>query len=151
MEYTKEYQLSRDIDWFFQFNGIFFHVASNGYVLPRLSETQQNKVPFFVDQENNAIVQIKTTKMMNDKNNRYNIVVRPNPNNLNYSTFIEYARMGFVSLDTIGVNNFIVIARPQKYNNIEIPDDIDKDIKPLNVVLAKFQIADINGIPLKLN
>ena len=153
-EYPIPYQLSMDIDWFFCFNGIFFHGASNGFLLPKKAKTKDNE-EFFVNQHDNAQIQIDLALLMSDdKSSRFEIEVRPNPHNLNYNSFMEFAEMGFVSLDTIEVHNkkysLQVIARPKEYKDLKIKRHIVDKIKPLDVNVAGFQISDINGTPLNL-
>ncbi len=153
-EYPIPYQLSMDIDWFFCYNGIFFHVASNGFLLPKKAKTKNNE-GFFINQVDNAQTQVDLALLASDnKSRRFKIVVRPNPLNLNYSSFMEFAEMGFVSLDTIGVHgkkySLQVIARPKEYKRLEIKKHIVDNIKPLDVGKIYFQISDIDGTLLNL-
>ena len=149
MEYDISYQLSMDIDWFFVYKGVYFHVASNGHKLPSLED-------FKVHQEENVLVQRKTERLIQSNNNSYEeIVTRENPRNLNHSTFIEFARLGFVSLDTINDNEessiLQVIARPIKYWPPQKQINVnDLNIGSLNILLAGIRIFDINGEQLIL-
>ena len=147
-EYPIQYQQSMDIDWFFCYNGLFFHVASNGILLPKIKNC---KSPFFVNQVENQKVQNRLARLMsNDEYIPFEIDVRHNPLNLNYSSFKEFARMGFVSLDTIGKKELHVIARPKEYKYMELDKHLDIPIKQLDVKVARLQIIDIDGSPLIL-
>lgn len=151
MEYSEDYQLSRDIDWFFQYNGVYFHVASNGHLLPTKSNNDNGNDTFFVDQNKNAELQCNIEKIIhNSHKEKQKIVVRDNPRGLNYSTFIEFAKIGFVSLDTIDDNygcskNMQVIARPKVFKELELDERYKLHIKHLNPSELEIGIQDFDG------
>ncbi len=149
-EYPEQYQLSMDIDWFFSFKDYFIHVASNGHKLPSTDK-------FKVYQDKNGNNQRETERLIQSKRKKKkDIVTRDHPRNLNYSTFEEFAKIGFVSVDTIDDNEcstvFQVIARPNNYKLH--PKDKEKlksvTLDELNIYQAGIKIYDINGEPLVL-
>ena len=138
--YDDDYQLCMDIDWFFKYKDVHFHVASNGH-----------KLPPSVKRGDNVKLQIFTEHMIQDRRRRkYKIVTRPNPLGLNYGTFEDYARCGFVSLDTINDTSdsklLQVIARPNDYRNLPMKIDL----VTLNILGEHIRIYDIDGTPLLL-
>lgn len=139
-EYDEDYQLCMDIDWFFKYKDVYFHVASNGH-----------KLPPSVERRDNVKLQISTEHMIQDRRRKkYEIVIRPNPLGLNYGTFEDFARCGFVSLDTIDDNLdskvLQVIARPKDYRNLPLKIDL----VTLNIGGEYIRIYDVDGTPLLL-
>ena len=139
-EYEDDYQLCMDIDWFFKYKDVHFHVASNGHKLP-----QSVKIG------DNVKLQVITEHMIHDRRRRkYTIVTRPKPLGLNYGTFEDFARCGFVSLDTIDDTSdskvLQVIARPTDYRNLHLKIDLGT----LNILGEHIRIYDIDGTPLLL-
>lgn len=148
MEYELSYQLSRDIDWFFKFKDVYFHVASNGHKLPYI---QQEDGLYIVDQETNRELQSITERHIRDRRRTtYKIITRDNPHGLNYTTFEDYAKIGFVSLDTVsdGLDSkrFHVIARPEEYRNLYLKYKLGE----INIFDNRMYIYDIDGTQLNL-
>lgn len=133
--YSKDYQLYHDIDWFFTNGNRYFHVASNGGAIPQFIK---------VYKDNNIAIQNKTAKISEMTTD---ISVIDNPNDLNYSSFIAFAKKGFVSIDKVDDGfdnqNYIVIAQPND-------DSIKPDIKDLPILDDKFlQKMKITGLDNK--
>lgn len=86
MRYRLDYQLTHDIDWFFQYNGRVYHAASNGGLLPDK-----------VDSLSNRLLQEK----LEDIDGEYQVRMSDwaNQQDEDFTTFREYAAKGFVSLD----------------------------------------------------
>lgn len=106
--YNLEYQYANDIDWFFQYNDKFYHAASNG-----------GAVPNFVDMEINRQLQRAIANASYISGNI--TLTNPDYADLNLSSFQEYARKGFISLDRRNRNDFdsqeyTVMAKPQSEN-----------------------------------
>lgn len=150
-EYPEQYQLSMDIDWFFSFKDYFIHVASNGHKLPSTDS-------FKVYQDKNVRNQQASERLIQSKDNKIeDIVIRDNPRNLNYRTFEEFAKIGFISVDTINDDKestiFHVIARPKDYKSFGKDNENLKnnlDIDDLNIIQTEIRIYDIDGEPLVL-
>lgn len=115
--YTINYQTNYDIDWFFTDGNRYFHVASNGGAIPDFIK---------VDRDSNVELQNAIASM---EIITLDISVIENPNNLNYSSFIDFAKKGFVSIDKINdafdSQNYIVIAQPNS-NNLKPNIDVSK-------------------------
>lgn len=139
MKYSLNYQQLHDIDWFFQSNGTCYHVASNGGKLPLLVEKKRNiKLQELIE---------VTPFLISEKE----IMVLKHDYDINYNSFIQYARKGFVSIDKIrdefDAQNYQVIARPTKH--IIIPNEITQ-------LIPKFEgftlrITDIDRTEYNLN
>lgn len=150
-KYPKQYQLSMDIDWFFTINGYYFHVASNGHKLPSTDS-------FKVYRDKNVRNQQASERLIQSKDNKIeDIVIRDNPRNLNYRTFEEFAKIGFISVDTINDDKestiFHVIARPKDYKSFGKDNENLKnnlDIDNLNIIQTEIRIYDIDGEPFVL-
>ncbi len=102
-KYYKYYQETHDIDWFFQYHGRFFHVASNG-----------GEIPDVVDKNNNRKIQHLVAMVDKVCKAKYTV---EDPEGLDYSSFLEFAERGFISIDrkgdTFNSQNYFVIAKPQ--------------------------------------
>jgi hypothetical protein len=89
MRYRRDYQETHDIDWFFQYQGKVYHAASNGGLLPDL-----------IDSDKNREVQIRLEEIVgsfgcvlaDDVVERYG-------QDADLSSFTDYAKKGFISLD----------------------------------------------------
>lgn len=96
MKYRKDYQETHDIDWFFRLNGKAYHAASNGGMLPDAIDSANNR---------NLQVEIESLDFVYDEES----IIIENENedgNVDLSSFKEYARKGFISLDrTISAND----------------------------------------------
>ena len=101
-QYNDSYQRTRDIDWFFSCKGKFFHVASNGGKLPAIVKVNENQ-------------KIQHYFALQEPNNRGMLVVA-NEENYDLSSFMEYARKGFISIDRdegdFDTQKYHVVARP---------------------------------------
>ena len=101
-QYNDSYQRTRDIDWFFSCKGKFFHVASNGGKLPAIVKVNENQ-------------KIQHYFALQEPNNRGMLVVA-NEKNYDLSSFMEYARKGFISIDRdegdFDTQKYHVVARP---------------------------------------
>lgn len=130
--YITYYQESHDIDWFFQYKGRYFHVASNG-----------GKIPDKIDSSINREIQhlLESEPGINS-----HIQIANNPDNLDYSTFFEYAEKGFISIDRndgpFEEQNYYVVAIPSDFV-IPSPSVTDKipEIEPFE---NGMNIVDIN-------
>lgn len=86
MRYRRDYQETHDIDWFFRYKGKVYHAASNGGLLPDK-----------VDSLNNRLIQEK----LEDLAGVYEVRMseRIQQQDEDFSSFMEYAAKGFISLD----------------------------------------------------
>lgn len=86
MRYRRDYQETHDIDWFFRHKGKVYHAASNGGLLPDK-----------VDSLNNRLIQEK----LEDVIGVYEVSMseRIQQKDEDFSSFMEYASKGFISLD----------------------------------------------------
>lgn len=144
MKYRKDYQLSHDIDWFCRYNNLPLHIASNGSVIPD-----------FVDSSTNRKIQrILGEKQILSSDIEINKDVKKYLQNEdgyeNYiSSFVDFARLGFISVDTITSeknNEYLIVAYPKngKYYDAkeEIPEILDdvflekikEELKKMNLV-----------------
>ena len=139
VEYDEEYYRTHDIDYFLTFRGDSLHIASNGSILPNMIEGSKNRevklsiydalnsggfVEREVDVNRNAIIEIL-------KEEGYKEVKEDDIENYAES-FVEFAKMGFQSYDTIG-SELIQICKPRRerkeggYTMIQnipsVPDD----------------------------
>lgn len=146
-QYSEDYQRCYDIDWFFKYKDYCFHVASNG-----------GKIPDKIDESENTELQRFIEKIIMKNENKEEVDIVQNPRHLNYSTFIDFASIGFISLDRIGDSfesqYYKVIAKPRGEKlppkNIvdklpEIRIDTDNRINTDNI-----HIYDIEGHPIVL-
>lgn len=121
MKYRIDYQLTNDIDWFAEYNGIPLHFASNGHVIPAV-----------IDSKNNRNIQRKIAEWSNIKRINIDSLINKKIRNLLTSddnlddyiaSFVSFAKMGFVSLDTLCNNEnnknsrYIIVAYPSNRNN----------------------------------
>ena len=129
--------MNHDIDWFFTDGNRLFHVASNGGAIPDFIK---------VDRNHNIDVQNETTEMDIVTTD---ISVIDNPNGFDYSSFIDFAKKGFISIDKIDdgfdSQNYKVIAQPNSNNKKpginELPVLEDK-------YRERFRIIGLNNEPL---
>lgn len=103
--YGIDYQRTHDIDWFFKYNDSYYHVASNGGVVPN----------FILESENQELQR----EIRNNTNHRLAIVVNEQYKHLNLESFEFYARWGFISIDRLDYRsfesqNYVVVAKPCK-------------------------------------
>lgn len=134
--YDISYQLSHDIDWFFRTKNKCFHVASNGGLIPKFLN---------IDNRNNFDLQCRMSLYEAQTDD---IVIRENPRNLDWSSFVYYAKRGFISIDKIdeepSEQNYIVISRPQKI--VQVNEEIKSMLPYLGEeYIELIKILDING------
>ena len=102
--YNIDYQRTHDIDWFFKFNNRCFHIASNCGVIPSIIDISDNR---------NLQFEIANLEEVSDA-----IFVIDNSEGLDLSSFEEYAKKGFISLDRVDgdfeSNHYFVVAVPKK-------------------------------------
>lgn len=132
MSYSESYKITHDIDWFFQSQGRFFHVASNG-----------GDIPSIIDDKNNRLLQRMTEKL-----EKLFEVERVNNNqeNYDYTSFYQYAEKGFVSIDRKGKSyedqDYFVVARPKNWETPppHISDQVPElDIESFNITIDGLQ------------
>jgi len=134
--YTKDYQMNYDIDWFFTDGIHYFHVASNG-----------GAIPDFVNVDRNSNIELQN-RIANSKIVTNDINVIDNPNGFNYSSFVDFAKKGFISIDKkndgFDSQNYFVVAEP---SNKQIkPDGVDDLIPKLSEKNRfKIHIEDIRN------
>ena len=101
-QYNESYQRTHDIDWFFTCKGKFFHVASNGGKIPAIVKVNENQ-------------KLQHYFALQEPNNRGMLVVA-NEENYDLSSFMEYSRRGFISIDRdegdYDTQKYHVVARP---------------------------------------
>lgn len=122
--YYYNYQRTHDIDWFFKFENRYFHVASNCGIIPSI-----------VDITNNRYLQYEIANLQATTEA---VVVVENNENLDLSSFEEYAQKGFISLDRedgdFENGNYYVVAIPR-----------DGEIPPKSII-EKIPEMDINKL-----
>lgn len=89
MRYRSDYQETHDIDWFFRYKGKAYHAASNG-----------GRLPDDIDSERNRLLQEK----LEDVKGVFKVVYEEGIREFygqgaDLSSFEEYAKKGFISLD----------------------------------------------------
>ena len=136
IHYYSNYENSYDIDCFFRIGNTPFHFASNG-----------NPIPSFIARSNNIAIQDAVSEIIENSNDEVQIWTdtirdlilrelealggmandRVDKRDLDEmiedysSSFIDMARLGFVSMDLDDEGVFHIIARPIEQN---IPDEI---------------------------
>lgn len=141
--YARNYQMSRDIDWFFAYGNQYYHVASNGGAIPHFLN---------VDEKTNIELQKEFANFPENIEHVTAITVRDNPNGLNYSSFIDYAKKGLISIDKLDDEfenqNYIVIAQPNAINDKifqDFQDTFSKIPKLNNEDSDKIHVMGLNG------
>ena len=80
MSYSESYKITHDIDWFFQSQGRFFHVASNG-----------GDIPNIIDDKNNRQLQRMTEKL----EKLFEVErINNNQDDYDYTSFYQYENLG---------------------------------------------------------
>lgn len=126
MKYPESYLLSKDIDWFFQINNSYVHVASAGGSLPasvnnreklRNIQHQVFNLPYLYSEEEVAVNMIFIQQLL-DLDINYN-----QEQYFQYlQSFMFFARKGFISLDRTYVNDpfsnhYHIVCAPIKNKN----------------------------------
>lgn len=132
MSYSESYKITHDIDWFFQNNGRFFHVASNGGYIPNVIDASNNKQLQRITEELGTLYEIKR--------------IDDNPDDYDHTSFYRYAAKGFISIDRRSESyerqDYYVVARPK---NWEIPPSQiservpELDIEEFNITIEGIQ------------
>lgn len=86
MRYRLDYQLTHDIDWFFLCNGIAYHAASNGGLLPDKVDSRKNRLLQETLEDIDGEYLVRMSDWANQQDD-------------DFTSFMEYAAKGFVSLD----------------------------------------------------
>ncbi len=134
--YDINYQQTHDIDWFFQCNGKFYHVASNG-----------GRIPSVIKSENNFNLQCKIESIESITED----IVSNNQNDvgLDISSFISFAKKGFISIDKYPDDfenqNYHVIAKPAKHF-FEFNEELVGRIPEIDIEKYHITIQDIDNI-----
>ena len=126
MKYIKDYQQTHDIDWFFSYHGVPIHVASNG-----------GHIPDAIDMKNNRALQ-HLIALKEDVSTA--VVVDNNKEVLDLSSFIEYARKGFVSID-----RFAGDFEEQRYHVVAYPSNGN----PGEEVMRMITSVNIEGMEIE--
>lgn len=149
-QYNRQYQMTHDIDWFFQDHGYYFHVASNGGQIPSKIKSMSNyaiqtkvyemKEVYDVVVEEDAIKKYVLGVQRQDYEGLENIKNNPLENYL--ISFRSMAEKGFVSLDTIIAEDdsqkYILVAYPQKLKEVGSNE------------LSQMKIPEISGLLEKI-
>ena len=131
MDYSVDYMLTHDIDWFCIVNGLYVHLASAGGILP-LSFRDRDALRTL--QHNVAVAHYLYADVdVVDNEDFLNQRFADNPKGrASYVvSFRDMARKGFVSMDRTNLldpydNHYHIVSRPRSWNeqrieNIEIP------------------------------
>lgn len=154
--YDISYQLTHDIDWFGIQNGVPFHVASNGDLIPeqikehvnQRNQTYVAQTPQVLSAEDILI----NERWLNEQKERYSRGISSSNNResqLQFDreaylrSFAGFARKGFVSIDNSFIGDkyvYKIVAYPKKYRdrfccskNMELPEISLENLKGLNV------------------
>lgn len=156
MKYLESYLLSKDIDWFFQINNSYVHVASAGGSLPasvnnreklRNIQHQVFNLPYLYSEEEVAVNMIFIQRLLG---------LNINNNQEQYfqylQSFMIFARKGFISLDRTYVNDpfsnhYHIVCAPRKNKN-ELHLDYIPNINPdgLPKGIFDYEVFDNNII-----
>ncbi len=133
--YRKIYQECHDIDWFAICNNVPIHVASNGGNVPSQIKSRDNRTvqKYLANIEVNGNNDIRINQ---DWLNELELLEQNDDGiafdgNTYLHTFVEFAQLGFVSIDNAIINEEYhcrIVAFPQnrndlfKMNNIELPE-----------------------------
>lgn len=128
-QYSKKYQKTHDIDWFFQCRSCYFHVASNGLMIPSEIMSQSNydiqtKV-YEMEEVCDVVVNEEwiTNYVLHQPLPQEYESINDNPLENYLKSFRSMARKGFVSLDTRKTKEnqeYILVAYPKQLKNINL-------------------------------
>jgi len=138
MKYRTDYELTHDIDFFFKYNGKYYHAASNGQRLPKV-----------IDSSNNRLLQMKIEQLPAT----YDVVWSPASERLSkeydFTSFEFFAERGFISLDCLFEENesasyllYIVVARTAEEPDFSLYDE---------VIINNIPTIDINDEYIFIN
>lgn len=170
MEYTENEMLNKDIDWFIRVRSELIHVASAGTFLPKIiqyaKEDNEERFKFILKQQDcYSNIDVEINPLLRDilhieeYVDEYSLVLEalniPLGNdiintyldNLYIPAFSKYARKGFISFDSTGINDnnsqlFHWVARPKSniakdlklYSNKNLPLLTGEDDKCSNLI-----------------
>ena len=115
--YRLDYQLTHDIDWFFKIKEVPFHVASNGGLIPKMILSQENfdiqTEVYSIQQNDNVEIVVREDDVK--QHALANVPVNDIQEALeSYTkTFKAMAKKGFVSLDRLSDDRYMVVAYPK--------------------------------------
>lgn len=116
MRYRIDYQMTHDIDWFFIYQGRAYHAASNGGRLPdSISSTTNRELQVMVE-ELEAVFTVKFPVGIADTYG----------SEADLSSFCEFAKKGFISLDRVLAVDDYVSDAPCQYRIIAFPSEIQE-------------------------
>lgn len=119
--YYKNYQCTHDIDWFFKYNNHYYHIASNCGLIPNNINISTNR---------NLQHEIANLQEITEA-----VLVIDNADGLDLSSFEEFARKGFISLDredgSFEDRNYFVVAVPK--NGETPPKSIIEKIPEMDI------------------
>jgi len=119
--YRKDYMLTHDIDWFFCHNGLAFHAASNGGIVPKEILSGENskiqEAVYGMQEPKGVEIEI------NEDYIRKNILNIPQDFSIDIknqftdyiASFSAMAKKGFISLDRKDGNEYFWVARPKDF------------------------------------
>ena len=182
MEYTEQEMLNKDIDWFIQIKSELIHVASAGTLLPKViqhaKENHKEKVKsIYKLQDFYSNDELEINPLLRDILNlekyvqEYSLVLEtlkiPQGDdiigsyitNLYIPAFSKFARKGFISFDSSGINEnnsllYHWVVRPKfkisknlnLYSNMNLPLFTSEDEKCNNII----SILRTNNSPIPL-
>jgi hypothetical protein len=139
MMYSLDYQRTSDIDWFAECGGIPLHIASNGCRLPDVIDRGHNRAiqRQLAEMEERLIdVMINyagVRRCLGEDGDMYNYL----------ESFFRFARLGFVSIDTIRNEENIENERDE-YVIIAYPKNRCELINPRNLQLPTASLQNLN-------
>ncbi len=149
MKYSKEYQERHDIDWFALYDGMPIHVASNGGEIPANIDSRNNRKwqsflskyeplltneDIFINEDWLNVLDNRLT-VNNTNINAYHF-----DKELYKQTFVEFAKLGFISLDNAIVNNefqYQVVAYPIKKERLFKVNNANSSLKLPEVIIEE--------------
>lgn len=139
MMYDISYLQTNDIDWFFRYNGVAFHAASAGGMLPdtindretlRSIQYRAHNLPDVFGDEDIVINREAIDRVLR-RNEAYQIEDYDYTEMFDFylESFISMARKGFVSIDRTNIDNpyddlYHVVCYPRDYRDIKLDLDL---------------------------
>lgn len=148
MDYSEDYMLTRDIDWFCIVNGIYVHLASAGGILPMsfrnrdtLRTLQHNvaMAPYLFEEED----VVENEEFLNQR-----FADNPKGRESYVVSFREMARKGFVSMDRTNLTD----PYDNRYHIVCMPRNLDeRSLQELDVpVISNDERPELDLQPLGL-
>ena len=135
MDYSEDYMLTRDIDWFCIVNGIYVHLASAGGILPMsfrnrdtLRTLQHNvaMAPYLFEEED----VVENEEFLNQR-----FADNPKGRESYVVSFREMARKGFVSMDRTNLTD----PYDNRYHIVCMPRNLDeRSLQELDVPVISY-------------